>query len=76
MTDTPKTDNLEQQIQELESLVERMERGEQSLEESLTDFERGISLYRSCQKSLEVADQKVKILLSPAGEPEPFEREQ
>lgn len=76
MTDSADTKNLEQQLQELEGLVERMERGEQSLEESLADFERGIGLYRSCQRSLEQAEQKVKILLAPDAEPEPFDREQ
>nr|WP_274600106.1 exodeoxyribonuclease VII small subunit [Halorhodospira abdelmalekii] len=50
-------------MSELEMLVERMERGEHSLEEALRDFERGIQLTRRCQKTLQAAEQKVEILL-------------
>jgi exodeoxyribonuclease VII small subunit len=42
--------DFEASMKELESLVERMEQGEQSLEDSLKDFERGITLTRNCQK--------------------------
>lgn len=47
---------------ELESLVEKMEQGEFSLEESIRQFERGTALVRSCQKSLRTAEQKVMKL--------------
>ncbi|PCJ49583.1 MAG: exodeoxyribonuclease VII small subunit [Gammaproteobacteria bacterium] len=56
--------NFEQQLAELESLVEQMENGDVSLEDSLASFEKGIKLARSCQKSLKDAELKVKILLS------------
>jgi exodeoxyribonuclease VII small subunit len=56
--------NFEQQLQELEGLVEQMENGDVSLEDSLKSFEKGIKLARSCQKSLREAELKVKILLS------------
>jgi len=59
-----KTADFEQQLADLESLVERMESGDISLEESLKSFEQGIKLARSCQKSLKEAELKVKILLS------------
>ncbi|MGI9228517.1 MAG: exodeoxyribonuclease VII small subunit [Gammaproteobacteria bacterium] len=52
----------EQDLQELEQLVEKMEQGELSLEESLKHFERGIELTRNCQKELSKAEQKVKKL--------------
>jgi exodeoxyribonuclease VII small subunit len=55
--------DFEKSIAELEALVERMESGELSLEQSLKDFERGVALTRSCQKALADAEQKVKILL-------------
>ena len=55
---------------ELEALVERMENGEQSLEESLKDFERGIALTRSCQKSLQETEQKIQQLIEKNGEDE------
>lgn len=50
-------------LDELEQLVERMEQGETRLEDALKDFERGIALTRTCQKSLADAEQKVEILL-------------
>jgi exodeoxyribonuclease VII small subunit len=59
--------NFEKDLQELENLVEKMEGGELSLEESLVHFERGIALTRSCQKALSEAEQKIQILLSKDG---------
>jgi len=50
-------------LAELEALVEKMEDGNISLEESLKYFERGIALTRTCQKALTEAEQKVQILL-------------
>jgi len=55
---------------ELETLVERMERGEQSLEDSLKDFERGIALTRDCQKSLQETEQKIQQLIEKNGQDE------
>ena len=61
-------------MEELEKLVEQMERGDISLEESLKSFERGIKLTRTCQQALQDAEQKVQILLEKNGQPtlEPF----
>ena len=53
----------EDSLAELEQLVEQLEQGEISLEDSLKSFERGVKLTRTCQKSLQEAEQKVKILL-------------
>ena len=55
--------DFENSMGELESLVEAMESGELTLEESLEHFERGIKQVRRCQKALDEAEQKVKILL-------------
>lgn len=49
-------------MNELESLVESLEQGDQPLEESLKSFERGVALTRICQTSLQEAEQKVRIL--------------
>ena len=65
--------NFEAALEELETLVARMEQGETSLEDSLRDFERGIELTRSCQAALAEAEQKVQILLDKDGEPEDFD---
>ncbi len=53
----------EKSLTELEALVERMEGGELTLEESLAQFERGIRLSRECQKALREAELKVETLL-------------
>lgn len=66
---------LEQSLHGLEALVERMESGELTLEESLKAFEEGIQLTRACQQALREAEQKVRILLSPEDEPESFNAE-
>ncbi|MBL1277320.1 MAG: exodeoxyribonuclease VII small subunit [Ectothiorhodospiraceae bacterium] len=67
-----KTPDFETALEELETLVERMEEGESSLEDSLKDFERGIELTRGCQTALAEAEQKVDILLKKEGTPEKF----
>ena len=43
-----------------------MERGEQSLDESLAAYERGIALYRQCQSALEQAEQRVTLVNNTA----------
>ena len=58
-------------LTELESLVEIMEKGELSLEESLKSFERGIQLTRSCQQHLKDAEQKVQVLVGKDEDTEP-----
>jgi len=62
------TPDFEQSLAELQTLVERLENGELSLEDSLTAFEQGIRLSRECQSSLQQAEQKVQILLEHDGE--------
>jgi exodeoxyribonuclease VII small subunit len=65
-----KTDKIdfESALKELETLVEQMEQGDISLEQSLENFERGIVLTRACQKALQEAEQKVQILTQKQGE--------
>ena len=59
--------NFEKALQELEELIEKMETGNLSLEESLKYFERGVVLTRNCQQALAEAEQKVQILLKQNG---------
>jgi exodeoxyribonuclease VII small subunit len=54
--------DLEKTLQELESIVETLEDGELSLEQSLKHFEKGVKLSRECQLALKDAEQKVQIL--------------
>jgi exodeoxyribonuclease VII small subunit len=65
----------EQSLTELQTLVERLESGELSLEDSLAAFEQGICLTRECQGALSQAEQKVQILLGQSGETAPFAAE-
>ena len=58
--------NFEHSLDELEQLVQRMEKGDQSLDESLAAYERGVALYRECQRALEQAEQRVRLLTDPA----------
>ena len=55
-------------VKELEELVERLEQGDISLEESLKLYERGVLLTRDCQESLQAAEQKVQMLLQQSGQ--------
>ena len=72
-TQTPPAD-FENSLTELEALVEKLEQGDLSLDESLKCFERGVQLTRICQTALKQAEQKVEILLRRSGEPEQFDR--
>lgn len=58
----------ETSLEELEKIVERMESGNQSLEESLKDFERGVTLTKTCQTMLKNAEQRVEKLVKQHGE--------
>jgi len=63
--DTGQIAEFERSLDELERLVAKMEQGEQSLDDSLKSFERGVALYRNCQSALEQAELRVKLLSDP-----------
>jgi len=67
---------LEETLESLEALVEKLESGELPLEEAVREFERGIRLTRQCQTVLKDAGQKVEILLEESAEPVPFEADE
>ncbi len=58
----------EASLEKLEKLVEKMEGGNLSLEESLKVFEEGVKLTKECQQALTRAEQKVKMLMDDNGE--------
>ena len=66
----------ERALKELESIVERLEKGAVELEESITIYERGEALREHCDRLLKQAEAKVeKLTLGPQGTPagtEPF----
>jgi len=58
----PQAPGFEEAMQELETVVNRMESGELSLEQSLAAYKRGAYLLQLCQGALQDAQQQVKIL--------------
>ncbi len=60
--------DFEQSLNNLETLVTRMEQGEMTLEESLKAFEEGIALTRECQARLASAELQVTQLVEQQGE--------
>lgn len=65
----------EQALGELEALVEQLESGDLSLDQSLKQFKRGVELTRLCQGLLDQAQQVVEQLTDPDDESSaiPFE---
>lgn len=66
--------SFEQALDALEKIVEKLERGDVALEESIRIYERGEALKTHCDKLLKEAENKVdKIRLSREGRPEGLE---
>ena len=57
----------EEALAELEGLVQRLEKGEIGLEDSLAAFERGIGLVRTLSQRLAEVEQRVEVLLRTEG---------
>ena len=55
--------NIESKLNELEKILEELETGELDLDDALKKFETGIKLSRECQKTLEEAELKIKVLM-------------
>lgn len=60
--------DFEKSLQELETLVERLELGDMPLEEALKTFERGVALTRECQSALTAAQARIDILVKRGNE--------
>lgn len=71
-------EKFEESLLKLEGIVRKLEQGDVELEESLSLYEEGIKLFRSCNARLEDAKKKVEILLQRSSgemEPVPFDEE-
>jgi exodeoxyribonuclease VII small subunit len=68
VTKDKKSVDFEQQLESLETLVESLESGDLSLEDSLKSFETGIKVARECQQALKAAEQKVELLMRQGDE--------
>ena len=63
MTKEDKEMQFEEAFKRLEAIVENLESGDLSLEESMKLFEEGIGLTEACKSRLEDAEQKILLLL-------------
>ena len=59
--------SFESSLEELELLVEKLEKGQLTLDESLRFFERGMKLARVCNQKLSKAERKIEILIEENG---------
>ena len=64
--------SFEKKLNRLEEIVQNMEGGELSLDQSLKLFEEGVKLSRECNKELNTAEQKVKKLVGVDSQGEPI----
>jgi exodeoxyribonuclease VII small subunit len=55
--------NFEEHLTALETVVEKLERGELSLDESVRLFEEGVKLSNACKKELEAAEGRIQVLV-------------
>jgi exodeoxyribonuclease VII small subunit len=68
--------SFEESLKRLEAVVDQLEKGELTLEESLKLFEEGVNLTASCKQELDAAEGKVQMLVKQRDgslKPEPFE---
>ncbi len=56
--------SFEAALKKLEEVVEKLESGEISLDQSLKLFEQGIGLVRQCSQRLDEVESKVQMLVS------------
>lgn len=57
--------SFEEQLAELEKIVEQLEQGELTLEQSVSLFERGVHLSNACKAQLSSAESRIQVLLDP-----------
>jgi exodeoxyribonuclease VII small subunit len=70
--------SFEESLKKLETIVDQLEKGDLSLEDSLKLFEEGVSLSAVCKKELDTAEGKVQMLVKQRDgslKTEPFETE-
>ena len=55
--------SFEESLKKLETIVDQLEKGDLSLEDSLKLFEEGVGLSAACKKEIDEAEGKVQILI-------------
>jgi exodeoxyribonuclease VII small subunit len=58
--------SFEEQLAELETVVDQLERGDLSLDDSVRLFERGMQLSTACKAQLSSAESRIQVLLEPS----------
>ncbi len=60
--------SFEEQLTQLEAVVDRLEKGELSLEESVRLYEQGVQLSGACKRELDAAEGRILVLAEgPSG---------
>ena len=72
----PEKPDFEAAMQQLETVVEKLEQGDLPLEQALSEWERGMTLQNRCHEILAEAEQKVEAVVEKNGsvEVEPFDQ--
>lgn len=60
--------NFEENIEQLEKIVNELEKGDLNLDDSIKKFEEGMNLSKRCNEMLEQAEKKITILINKDGE--------
>ena len=76
MAKKDKEPSFEQNLEKLQSIVEKIESGELGLEDMIKQYEDGIKLIKACREILDTAELKINKLLEDSDETESFEPEE
>lgn len=60
--------NFEQMLDDLEEIVQSLEKDDLKLDESIAKFEKGMKIAKECNKEIEEAEKKITILINENGE--------
>ena len=63
-------DYLESSFKRLDEIIEKMEQGELSLEESFTLYKEGVALVGACNESIEKVEKEIKVIEDEAAKGE------
>lgn len=65
--------NFEDSVEDLESIVKKLEDGDLTLDQSLEEFQKGIEAYKSCNEMLNKVEGKVKLIVEQNSDIEIFD---
>lgn len=60
--------SFEELMENLENIVQQLEKGDLNLDDSITKFEEGMKISKECSKILESSEKRISILLENNGE--------